>query len=60
MNVKEIVLKSNNINDINEPILGRLKIQGPAIITAGLIDFSQIKVVNKSHYIATLSDNYLL
>lgn len=60
LNVKEIVLKSNNINDINEPILGRLKIQGPAIITAGLIDFSQIKVVNKSHYIATLSDNYLL
>lgn len=60
LNVKEIVLKSDNINNINQPILGRLKIEGPAIVTAGLIDFSEIQVVNKSHYIATISENYLL
>ena len=59
LNIKEIVLKANNIDDINGPILGRLKIQGPAIVTAGLIEFSEINVVNKSHYIATISENYL-
>jgi DNA-directed RNA polymerase subunit alpha len=59
LNIKEIVLKGD-IEKINQPILGRLKIQGPAIITAGLIDFSEITVVNKSHYIATISDNSLI
>jgi DNA-directed RNA polymerase subunit alpha len=49
-----------NTDTIISPILGRLKVQGPAIITAGLISFSEVTVINKSHYIATISDNSFL
>lgn len=56
LNIKEIVLKGS----IDQPILGRLKVDGPKIITAGLIEISQVNIVNPNHYIATISDNSVL
>jgi len=56
LNLKEVVLKGN----INEPILGKLRKQGPAIVTAGLIKFPGISVVNPNKYIATIADNSVL
>lgn len=53
LNIKEIVLKGS----IDQPVLGRLKVDGPKIITAGLIEISQVNIVNPHHYIATISDN---
>nr|WOA02325.1 RNA polymerase alpha subunit [Gloiopeltis furcata] len=54
LNLKEVVLKS----DANEPQVGRIRIQGPAIITAGLFDLpSDIKVVDPKQYIATICNN---
>ena len=56
LNIKEIVLKGS----IDQPVLGRLKVDGPKIITAGLIEISQVNIVNPNHYIATISDNSVL
>ena len=57
LNLKGIVLKSN----ITEPQFGRLKIQGPAIITASLIQLpDDLKIVNPNHYIATLSTSNIV
>ena len=56
LNLKQIVLKGN----IDKPILARLKIQGPAIVTADLIDATEIKIINPSQYIATISDKSIL
>lgn len=52
LNLKGIVLKGNN----QLPQFGRLKIQGPAIVTADLIQLpSDIEVINKNHYIMSIS-----
>ena len=52
LNLKGIVLK----NKTKEPQFGRLKIQGPAVLTANLIQLSpQLEIVNPNHYIATIS-----
>jgi DNA-directed RNA polymerase subunit alpha len=57
LNLKEVILKSKK--KVNS--FGRLKIQGPAILTAACIDLSpDIEVVNPSHYLATISDNSFL
>ena len=56
LNIKEIVLKGS----IDQPVLGRLKVDGPKIVTAGLIEISQVTIVNPNHYIATISDNSVL
>ena len=57
LNLKGIVLKSKMI----EPQFGRLKIQGPAVITANLIQFpSSVEVINPNHYIATISNNSIV
>ena len=56
LNIKEIVLKGF----IDQPVLGRLKVDGPKIVTAGLIEISQVTIVNPNHYIATISDNSVL
>nr|YP_010443883.1 RNA polymerase alpha subunit [Chattonella marina]UTE94770.1 RNA polymerase alpha subunit [Chattonella marina] len=56
LNLKEVVLKGN----IDKPVLGRLKIQGPALISADSIKFSEISVVNPNQYIATISDNSVI
>lgn len=52
LNLKGIVLKSK----IQDTQFGRLKIQGPAAITADLIQLpSNLEIVNSNHYIATIS-----
>ena len=56
LNLKEVIFKSQHLGDT-----GRLKIQGPAIITASCIDLpSTIEIVNPNQYIATISDNSIL
>jgi DNA-directed RNA polymerase subunit alpha len=50
LNIKEIVLKGS----IDQPILGRLKVDGPKIITAGLIEISQVyKFSNSFSYFSS-------
>ena len=52
LNLKGIVFKSTN-TDLS---FGRLKVKGPAVITADSIQLpSNIKIVNPHHYIATIS-----
>jgi DNA-directed RNA polymerase subunit alpha len=57
LNLKGIILKTKT----KEPQLGRLKVQGPAVLTANLIQLSpELEIVNPSHYIATISTSNLL
>ncbi len=54
LNLKEIVLTSST----NETQIGRLRVQGPAVITAGLLDLTpEIQVVDRRQYIATVCNN---
>nr|YP_009546441.1 DNA-directed RNA polymerase alpha subunit [Gelidium gabrielsonii]AYO27789.1 DNA-directed RNA polymerase alpha subunit [Gelidium gabrielsonii] len=54
LNLKEVVLKSYN----KEPQIGRLRIQGPAIVTAGLFELPHdIKIIDPKQYIATICNN---
>lgn len=57
LNLKGIVLKSQT-KDIQ---FGRLKIQGPSVVTADLIQLpSNLEIVNPNHYIATISTSNIL
>nr|YP_009163671.1 DNA-directed RNA polymerase subunit alpha [Triparma laevis]BAS19125.1 DNA-directed RNA polymerase subunit alpha [Triparma laevis] len=57
LNLKGIVFK-NNTQDLK---LGRLKIQGPAVITADCLQLpSGLEIVNPNHYIATISTTNIL
>lgn len=52
LNLKGIVIKSNT-TDVK---FGRLKVQGPLVVTADLISLpAGLEIVNLSHYIATIS-----
>nr|YP_009399165.1 RNA polymerase a-subunit [Taenioma perpusillum]ARW68562.1 RNA polymerase a-subunit [Taenioma perpusillum] len=54
LNLKKVILKSHSI----EPQIGRVRIQGPAIITAGLLELPQeIKIIDPKQYIATVCNN---
>lgn len=57
LNLKEIVLKSKT----ETPQFGRLKIQGPAVVTADLIQLpSTVEIVNPNQYIMTISTSNIL
>ena len=57
LNLKGIVLKSKT----QTSQFGRLKIQGPAVVTADLIQLpSNLEIVNPNHYIMTLSTSNVL
>ena len=57
LNLKELIFKSH----VQTETFGRLKIQGPAIITASCIDLpSTLELVNPNQYIATIADNSIL
>jgi DNA-directed RNA polymerase subunit alpha len=57
LNLKGLVLKSKT-RDIQ---FGRLKVQGPCVITADLIQLpSDLEIVNPNHYIATISTSNIL
>nr|YP_009397906.1 RNA polymerase a-subunit [Sonderella linearis]ARW67092.1 RNA polymerase a-subunit [Sonderella linearis] len=54
LNLKEVILKSHS----SEPQIGRVRIQGPAIITTGLFDLPpEIEVIDPKQYIATVCNN---
>ena len=54
LNLKGIVIKSNT-RDIK---YGRLKFKGPLVVTADLISLPNgLEIVNKNHYIATISSS---
>ena len=57
LNLKGVVLRSKT-KDVQ---FGRLKIQGPTVITADLIQLpTGMKIVNPNHYIATLSTSNII
>nr|NP_043595.1 RNA polymerase alpha subunit [Trieres chinensis]P49465.1 RecName: Full=DNA-directed RNA polymerase subunit alpha; Short=PEP; AltName: Full=Plastid-encoded RNA polymerase subunit alpha; Short=RNA polymerase subunit alpha [Trieres chinensis]CAA91627.1 RNA polymerase alpha-chain [Trieres chinensis] len=57
LNLKGIVLKSKT-NDLK---FGRLKIKGPAVVTANCIQLpSEVEIVNPNHYIATITTSNVL
>lgn len=59
LNLKDVILKGNSENA--KPETGRLKIQGPAIVTASCFEFSSnVEIINPNHYIASISDNSIL
>jgi DNA-directed RNA polymerase subunit alpha len=52
LNLKGVVLRSN----AQSPQFGRLKIQGPIVVTADLIQLpSNLELVNPNHYLMTIS-----
>nr|ARO91316.1 DNA-directed RNA polymerase subunit alpha [Rhodochaete parvula] len=54
LNLKEVILKS----DIEEKRTGKTKVQGPAILTAGMFDLPpDITAVDPRQYIATICNN---
>jgi len=57
LNLKGIVLRS----DSKSSQFGRLKIQGPTVVTADLIQLpSNIELVNPNHYIMTISNSSVI
>lgn len=57
LNLKGIVLKSKT----QDTQFGRLKIQGPAVITANSIQLpSSLEIINPNHYIATISTTHII
>ena len=57
LNLKGIVVKSK----LTTPQFGRLKIQGPTVVTASLIQLpSNLEIVNPNHYIMTISTSNVL
>ena len=56
LNLKGIILKSK----IPSRQFGRLRLQGPAVITASAIQLpSEIEIINPNHYIATISSSHI-
>lgn len=57
LNLKEVVLKSYT----KEPSIGRLRVQGPSIITASNFELPpDIEVIDTDQYIATICNNNIL
>lgn len=57
LNLKGVVLKSRT----KDPQFGRLKVQGPAVITANSIELpNDLEIINPNHYIATISTSAIL
>jgi len=57
LNLKGIILKS----ELKDTQFGRLKIQGPIVVTANHIQVpNSLKIINPNHYIATIADSNVL
>lgn len=57
LNLKGIICKS----DLKENQQGKLKVKGPAVITADMIQIpSSLNIINPTHYIATISNSNIL
>lgn len=54
LNLKEVILKSYS----SETQIGRVKVQGPAIVTTGLFDLPpDVEIIDPKQYIATVCNN---
>nr|YP_010197850.1 RNA polymerase subunit alpha [Gracilaria isabellana]UAD86266.1 RNA polymerase subunit alpha [Gracilaria isabellana] len=54
LNLKEVILKSYS----DTPQIGRIRVQGPAIITTGLFELPpEIQIIDPQQYIATICNN---
>jgi len=59
LNLRPIVIKNNSDN--SEMKFGRLKVQGPAVITANAIQLpTELEILNPNQYIATISRSMIL
>jgi len=57
LNMKEVVLKSYT----SHPQIGRLRVEGPAVVTAADFDLpSEVAVIDPDHYVATVSAGAVL
>lgn len=57
LNLKGIICKTRT----SETKVGRLKFQGPSVITADMIQLPEdLEIINKNHYIATISNSNIL
>ena len=57
LNLKGIIFKSKT----QDTQFGRLKIQGPSVVTADLVELpSDLEIINPNHYIATISTASIL
>lgn len=58
LNLKEVIIK----NPLNSNVCyGKLKITGPAVVTAGLIDLpNDINILNPEHYLFTISEQIII
>jgi len=57
LNLKGIILKS----EICTRQFGRLRVHGPAVITASSIELPpEIQIINPNHYIATISNSHIV
>jgi DNA-directed RNA polymerase subunit alpha len=57
LNLKGVVIRS----DEKSPQFGRLKIQGPTVVTADLIQLpSNLELINPNHYILTISTSNII
>jgi DNA-directed RNA polymerase subunit alpha len=57
LNLKEIVIKNYNTG----PVIGRLKVQGPCVVTAANFDVpSNVNIVDPTQYIATICSTSIL
>ncbi len=57
LNLKDIIFKSEH-HEVN---FVRLKVKGPAIVTASCIELpSNVQIINPNQYIASISDNSIL
>jgi len=57
LNLKGVTLKDTT----QKTKFGRLKVQGPAIVTAAQIQLpDELKIINPTHYIATIADSNVL
>lgn len=58
LNIKQIVIRKSEELLNYESIVARLNVQGPEIVTSGLIELpGGIEIVDKDQYIATICDN---
>jgi len=54
LNLKEVILRSYT----KETQIGRLRVQGPAVITAGMFDLpAEVELIDHRQYIATICNN---
>ena len=57
LNLKEVVLKYSG----RDPIIGRLRVQGPMIVTSSNFELSsEVKIIDPKQYVATICNNNVL